>query len=63
MTDEQYRALRQLILDQSVKIEALTLAVRRLQQSVETTEIIGMSSEDIGNPIDMPEDLKKFFLD
>lgn len=40
MTDEQFRALRQLILDQNVKIEALTLAVRKLQQAVETTEVV-----------------------
>ena len=40
MSDEQFRALRQLILDQSVKIEALALEVRRLKQAVETTEVV-----------------------
>ena len=40
MDDKQFQELRTLILDQNVKIEALTLAVRKLQQSVETTEVV-----------------------
>ncbi len=63
MTDEQYRDLRQMILDQTVKIEALTLAVRSLQQAVETTEIAYMGPEDVAEPVDVPEDLKKFLPD
>lgn len=47
MTDEQFRALRQLILDQNVKIEALTLEVRRLKQAIETTEVVMVQDERI----------------
>jgi hypothetical protein len=35
MTDEQFRALRQLILDQGVKLEELSLTVRTLQRRIE----------------------------
>lgn len=63
MTDEQFRALRTLILDQGVKIAALTLEVRALKQAVETTDVIYLSTEDIGEPVDIPEDLKKFLPD
>lgn len=45
MTDEQFRALRQLILDQNVKIEALSLEVRGLKQAIETTEVILVDHE------------------
>jgi hypothetical protein len=35
MTDEHFRALRQLILEQSLKIEELALAVRTMQRRIE----------------------------
>lgn len=38
MTDEHFRALRTLILDQNVKIEALSAEVRRLRQVIENSE-------------------------
>lgn len=63
MTDEQYRALRTLILDQGVKIAALTMEVRALKQAVETTEVVYLATEDIGEPVEVPEDLKKFLPD
>ncbi|MFN3833400.1 MAG: hypothetical protein ACK4SQ_14335 [Allorhizobium sp.] len=63
MTDEQFKALRTLILEQGVKIEALALAVRSLQRSVETTEVIALTPEDFAEAIDLPDDLKKFFPD
>lgn len=63
MTDEQFKALRTLILEQGVKIEALALAVRSLQRSVETTEVIAIAPEDFAEAIDLPDDLKKFFPD
>ncbi|MGV4796139.1 hypothetical protein [Rhizobium sp. F40D2] len=40
MTDEHFRALRTLILDQNVKIEVLSAEVRRLRQAVENLEPI-----------------------
>ena len=40
MTDEQFRALRTLILDQNVKIEALAMEIRALKRAVETTEVV-----------------------
>ena len=63
MTDEQFKALRTLILEQGVKIEALALAVRSLQRSVEATEVIALAPEDFAEAIDLPDDLKKFFPD
>jgi hypothetical protein len=39
MTDEQFRALRRLILEQGLKVEALSLEVRNLKQAMETTEV------------------------
>lgn len=63
MDDKQFRELRTLILEQGVKIEALALAVRSLQRSVETTEVIALSPEDFAESIDIPDDLKKFFPD
>lgn len=59
MTDEQFRALRQLILDQSVKIEALALEVRRLKKAIETTDVVYIGPDDLGSPIEMPEDVRK----
>ncbi|MGO4196855.1 hypothetical protein AB4Z13_15980 [Rhizobium sp. YAF28] len=47
MTDEQFRALRQLILDQSVKIEALSLEVRKLKEILETTEVLVVEDERV----------------
>lgn len=64
MTDEQFRALRQLILDQSVKIEALAADIRALKRAVETTEIVYLGPDDLeAEPVDVPEDLKKFLPD
>lgn len=64
MTDEQFRALRQLILDQSVEIKALAMEVRALKRAVETTEIVYLGPEDLdAEPVDIPEDLKKFLPD
>ncbi|CAN7390662.1 hypothetical protein [Neorhizobium sp. LjRoot104] len=64
MTDEQFRALRQLILDQSVEIKALAMEVRALKRAVETTEIVYLGPDDIeAEPVDVPEDLKKFLPD
>lgn len=59
MTDEQFRALRTLILDQNVKIEALALEIRNLKRSIETTEVIQIGPDDIGDRVDMPEDVMK----
>lgn len=47
MTDEQFRALRQLILEQSLKIEELTLEVRKLKNDFETTEVIVVEDERV----------------
>lgn len=49
------------ILNQSVKIAELTLAVRSLQRAVETTEVICLTPEDMGETTDVPDDMKKFF--
>lgn len=40
MTDEQFRALRQILLDQNVKLEALAMEVRALKRAMETTEVV-----------------------
>lgn len=48
MTDEQYKALRQLLLEQNSKIAELTLEVRRLSEAVTTTEVIYVDDERIG---------------
>ncbi len=45
MTDEHFRALRQLILEQSLKIEALSVEVRALKRAVETTEVVFVEDE------------------
>jgi len=47
MTDEQYKALRQLILDQNVEIKALALEVRKLKQILETTEVLVVEDERV----------------
>lgn len=47
MTDEQFKALRQLILDQNVEIKALALEVRKLKQILETTEVLVVEDERI----------------
>lgn len=46
MTDEQYKALRQLLLEQNVKISELTLEFRRLKEAMTTTEVIYVEDED-----------------
>ncbi len=61
MTDAQFRELRTLLLEQNVKIAELAGEVRRLKKAVETTEVVVISPEDIGDPVDIPEDLRKFF--
>lgn len=58
MTDEQYRAMRQLILDQSVEIKALAMEVRALKRAVETTEVVYLGPEDVAKRTDIPEDVK-----
>jgi hypothetical protein len=64
MTDEEFRALRQLILDQGVKIEALALEVRALKRAFESTEIVYLCLEDVEvEQVDVPDDLKKFMPD
>lgn len=63
MDDKQFRELRTLILEQGVKIAALTMEVRALKQAVETTEVVYLSPDDVGDPVDVPEDLKKFLPD
>lgn len=64
MDDKQFRELRTLIIDQSVKIEALTMEVRALRAAVETTEIVYLGPDDMGAmPIDVPEDVKRFLPD
>lgn len=64
MDDKQFRELRTLILDQSVKIEALTMEVRALRAAVETTEFVYLGPDDMeAMPIDVPEDVKKFLPD
>lgn len=52
MTDEQFRALRQLILEQNSKIAELSLEVRNLKRAIETTEVVvveddSLSSDDL----------------
>lgn len=47
MTDEQFRSLRQLILEQNSKIAELTLEIRRLKEAFETTEVIVVEDERI----------------
>ena len=64
MDDKQFRELRTLILDQNVKIEALTKEVRALREAVETTEVVYLGPEDMDPmPIDVPEDVKQFLPD
>jgi hypothetical protein len=48
MTDEHYKALRQLLLEQNSKIAELTLEVRRLSEAVTTTEVIYVDDERVG---------------
>ncbi len=60
MTDEQFRALRTLILDQSVKIEALAMEIRALKKLVTSPpDVIYVTDEDVAEQADMPEDVKK----
>lgn len=61
MTDEEFKALRHLILDQSVKIEELKLEVRALKRAVETTQVVYLGPEDLeAEPVDVPDDIKRF---
>lgn len=60
MDDKQFRELRTLILDQSVKIEALALEVRALKRAMETTEVVylddpRMTTEDLLKKLQSPE--------
>ena len=58
MTDEQFRELRQLALEQNVRISELALTVRTLQRRME--EIVSMSvTEDIAH-IGGPDELRAF---
>lgn len=59
MTDEQFRALRTLILDQSVKIEELRLEVRALKEAQQKTEVVFLEPEDHCDRVDIPEDIRK----
>lgn len=60
MTDEQFRALRTLILDQNVKIEALAMEVRSLKSLVTSPpEVIYLTPEDVAEKAEMPEDVRK----
>lgn len=63
MDDKQFRELRTLILDQSIKIAELSLEVRKLKQAVETTEVVCLSPEEMGEATDIPDDMRKFFPD
>lgn len=64
MTDEQFRALRQLILDQNVQIAAMAADIRALKQAVETTDIVYVGPKDIeAEPIDIPDDVRRFLTD
>lgn len=47
MTDEHFRALRTLILDQNVKIEALSAEVRRLRQVIENSEPVEVNDNRV----------------
>ncbi|MBX4889783.1 hypothetical protein [Rhizobium bangladeshense] len=49
MTDEHYRALRTLILDQNVKIEALSAEVRRLRKAIENAEPVAIDDKRISS--------------
>lgn len=55
MTEEQFRALRTLILDQNVKIEALSAEVRRLRQVIENAEPVVIDGNRISS-----DDLQEF---
>lgn len=49
MTDDQFKALRQMLLEQNSKISELTLEVRRLSEAVTTTEVIYVDEERVGS--------------
>lgn len=49
MTDEHFRALRTLILDQNVKIEALSAEVRRLRQAIENSAPVEVKDNRISS--------------
>jgi hypothetical protein len=49
MTDEQFRALRQLILEQNSKIAELSLEVRSLKRAIETTEVVVVEDETMSS--------------
>jgi Ran GTPase-activating protein (RanGAP) involved in mRNA processing and transport len=57
MTDDQFRALWQLILEQNSRIAELTLEVRRLKEAFETTEVVIVEDERVTS--DELEDLLK----
>jgi hypothetical protein len=60
MTNEQFRALRTLILDQNVKIESLAMEIRALKTLVTSPpDVIYVTDEDVAEEADMPEDVKK----
>ena len=47
MTDDQFKALRTLIIDQNVKIAELSLEVRNLRKAIETTEVVMVENEAV----------------
>jgi len=49
MTDDQFKALRQMLLEQNSKIAELTLEIRRLSDAVTTTEVIYVDEERVGS--------------
>lgn len=51
MTDEEFRALRQLILDLNVEVKGLACAVRLLAENVNRPRIDGF----IGDPVGMDD--------
>lgn len=63
MDDKQFRELRTLILEQNVKIAELALEVRKLKQAVETTEVVYLGPDDVAEPVDVPDDVRKFLPD
>ena len=54
MTDEQFRALRTLIKDQTVEIKALTLTIRKLEERIVSLEAkLGDTAPDLYSSADL----------